>query len=159
MGSIHQVRIGNFVSLLDDELTCYEKGQINIGNYVRMSLRGQIISFKSISIGNYCTFAPDVYIRDTSEQPIDPPERLHQTTRSQGRGILPNRDTEGFASAPVKIGNDVWIGECSIILKGVSLGNGCVVAPGSVVTESFPAFSLVAGNPARFVRKVINIHA
>jgi acetyltransferase-like isoleucine patch superfamily enzyme len=61
-------------------------------------------------------------------------------------------------SAPVRIGNDVWVGERSILLKGVSLGNGCVVAPGSVVTESFPAFSLVAGNPARFVRKVINIH-
>ncbi len=132
MGSIDQVRIGNSVTLWDVELICQEKGQIQIGNDVRMGPRGQVISGNHISIGNYCVFGRAVSIRDTDEHPA--------------------------GSAPVRIGNDVWVGAGSLILKGVSLGTGCVVAPGSVVTQSFPAFGLVAGNPAAFVRKVINIH-
>jgi acetyltransferase-like isoleucine patch superfamily enzyme len=159
MGSIGQVRIGNFVTLLDDELTCYEKGTIEIGDHVRMSVRGKIISGQSVSIGNYCTFERDVTIRDMNERAMDAHERGRPANRFQERGIWPDGTKAGFASAAVTIGSDVWVGECSIILKGVSLGNGCVVAPGSVVTQSFPAFSLVAGSPARFVRKVINVHA
>jgi acetyltransferase-like isoleucine patch superfamily enzyme len=134
MGSSQQVRIGNSVTLLDAELTCHENGQIQIGNEVRISPGGRIISGNHISIGNYCVLGPEVSIRDTQEQ------------------------GEAAGTAPVRIGNDVWVGAGAVILKGVSLGNGCVVAPGSVVTQSFPAFSLVAGNPARFVRKVVNIH-
>jgi acetyltransferase-like isoleucine patch superfamily enzyme len=142
MGSIDQVRIGNSVTLLDVELRCSEEGQIDIGNEVRMGPGGRIISGNHIAIGNYCVFGREVSIRDTEAHPLDPP-RYGSTA----------------GSAPVKIGSDVWVGEGAVILKGVSLGNGCVVAPGSVVTQSFPAFSLVAGSPARFVRKVINIHA
>jgi maltose O-acetyltransferase len=52
------------------------------------------------------------------------------------------------------IGHNVWIGAGAIILPGVSLGDNCIVGAGSVVTKSFPASSLVAGNPARVLREL-----
>ena len=55
---------------------------------------------------------------------------------------------------PITIGDDVWIGCNSIILKGVKIGNGSIVAAGSVVTKSVPPFSLVAGNPAKIVKEL-----
>lgn len=53
---------------------------------------------------------------------------------------------------PVVLGNDVWIGARAIFLPGVTVGQGTIVGAGSVVTKSVPAYSIVAGNPARIVR-------
>ncbi len=55
-------------------------------------------------------------------------------------------------SAPITVGPDVWIGANSLILQGVTIGEGAVVAAGSVVTHSVPAFTVVAGCPARPMR-------
>lgn len=54
---------------------------------------------------------------------------------------------------PICIKNDVWIGTGSIILKGVTIGNGAVVGAGSVVTKDVEAYTIVAGNPAKPIRK------
>jgi acetyltransferase-like isoleucine patch superfamily enzyme len=54
--------------------------------------------------------------------------------------------------APIRIGNHVWIGMRSIILKGVTIGDGAVVAAGAVVTKDVPGGSVVAGNPAKVVK-------
>jgi galactoside O-acetyltransferase len=58
------------------------------------------------------------------------------------------------ACAPTTIERRCWIGARCIILKGVTLGEGCVVGAGSVVTRSFPSNSLIAGNPARLIRVI-----
>lgn len=54
----------------------------------------------------------------------------------------------------IHIGDDCWIGGNAIILPGVTLGRGVVVGAGSVVTKSVPAFTVVAGNPAKVLRKI-----
>jgi acetyltransferase-like isoleucine patch superfamily enzyme len=59
-------------------------------------------------------------------------------------------------SKPVKIGRGCFIGARSIILKGVTLGDRVIVGAGSVVTKNFPAFSIVAGNPAQIIGSIPN---
>lgn len=57
-------------------------------------------------------------------------------------------------AAPVQIGNKVWIGTGAIILKGVTIGDGAVVAAGSIVTRDVATNAVVAGNPAREIRSI-----
>lgn len=64
--------------------------------------------------------------------------------------------TPGFEiSKPIEIGNHVWIGICSTILKGVKIGDGAVVAAGSVVVNDVPARALVGGIPAKVIKENI----
>lgn len=73
---------------------------------------------------------------------------------SRDHGMAPNAPmrTQPHTSAPIRVGNDVWIGAAAIILKGVTIGDGAVVGAGSVVTKDVPARAIVVGNPARIVR-------
>ncbi|SRR5258705_3122034 len=54
---------------------------------------------------------------------------------------------------PIKIGNDVWIGACAIVLKGVTIGDGAIVAAGAVVTKDVEPYTIVAGNPAKMIKR------
>lgn len=57
-------------------------------------------------------------------------------------------------AAPIKIGNKVWIGSNATILPGVTVGDGAIIAAGAVVTKDVDSMSIVAGVPAKFVRKI-----
>jgi maltose O-acetyltransferase len=89
-----------------------------------------------VDIGSRVLFGPGVHVY-TATHPLDHLERR----RSQ-------------SSKPVVIGNDCWIGGGAIILPGVTIGHRCVVGAGAVVTRNVPDDSLVAGNPARIIRKL-----
>lgn len=67
-------------------------------------------------------------------------------------------DLEGnqqLETAPVKIGNDVWIGANATILKGVTVGDRAVIASGAIVTRDVPSESLVGGNPAKIIKEKV----
>ena len=53
---------------------------------------------------------------------------------------------------PIVIGDDVWIGSRSLIMKGVHIGNGAIIGAGSVVTKDVPPYEIWAGNPAHFIK-------
>ena len=55
---------------------------------------------------------------------------------------------------PIKIGSDVWVGGGAIILAGVTVGDGCTIGAGSVVTHDVECYTVVAGNPARLIRRL-----
>jgi acetyltransferase-like isoleucine patch superfamily enzyme len=73
-------------------------------------------------------------------------------TRDHGSETATRMKAQPHVSAPVVIGDDVWIGAGAIILKGVTIGRGAVVGAGSVVAKDVPAFAVVVGNPARVVK-------
>jgi acetyltransferase-like isoleucine patch superfamily enzyme len=56
--------------------------------------------------------------------------------------------------APITVGEDCWFGGSVIVLPGVTIGRGVTIGAGSVVTKDAPAFHVVAGNPARIIRKI-----
>lgn len=60
---------------------------------------------------------------------------------------------EKMVFAPVKIGDDCWIGQNVVILPGVEIGEKCIIGAGAVVTKSMEAYSLAVGNPARVIKK------
>ena len=115
--------------------TCAQDAQIVIGNNVGMS--GAVISsMTSIKIGNNVLIGSGVLITDNDAHPINP---IHRNNESK------------ILTAPIEIKDDVFIGARSIILKGVTIGNGAVVGAGSVVAKDVPDFAIVAGNPAKVI--------
>jgi acetyltransferase-like isoleucine patch superfamily enzyme len=68
-----------------------------------------------------------------------------------GRYMFDVKDKAPEDDQPIVIQDDVWVGFRAIVLKGVTLGRGCVVGAGSVVTRDVPAYAIVAGVPARVV--------
>ena len=147
-----QIRFGNYVSMLETDVVCYERGRIHIGDYCWFSLRTQVVSAVGVTIGDYSIFARDVYISDTNEHPLDPLLRRKDTIAALQTGKPPNRYLADMR--PVVIGRDVWVGERAVILKGVTIGDGAVVAANSVVTHDVPPLTVVAGSPAVAVKTI-----
>lgn len=103
---------------------------------------GSICAAIRVEIGSECLFGANVTIADTDFHPINPEGRRHS--------IKP-LDIEAKS---VFVEDNVFIGAGAIILKGVRVGKNSVIGAGSVVTKSVPADTIVAGNPARFIRRL-----
>lgn len=97
---------------------------------------------KHINIGNNVNCGGNVSIWDTDFHPLYYSDRR-------------TNDLSKIKSLAISIGNDVFIGGHSIILKGVSIGDRAIIGAGSVVTKAIPPDEIWAGNPARFIKKTI----
>ena len=121
-------------------VTRTEKARINIGNSVGIS-GATIYARKNISIGDNTLIGGNVKILDNDFHPINIEYRNKD-------------DKEQIKSRDIIIGKDCFIGCNSIILKGSIVGNGSVVGAGSVVTGVFPENCIIAGNPARIIKRL-----
>lgn len=104
-------------------------------------------------IGKFCSIGPDCKIglgRHPSTTFVSTHPAFY-STRGQSQVFFADRDyfTE-FQN--IEIGSDVWIGAGAMVVDGVELGDGAIVAAGSVVTKSVPAYSIVGGVPAKLIR-------
>jgi acetyltransferase-like isoleucine patch superfamily enzyme len=102
-----------------------------------------------VSIGKFCSLSTSITI-------VGGEHNLKWVSAFplRERFWLPGRGKDGHpkTKGPVTIGNDVWIGMGALILSGVTIGDGSVVAAHSVVTKDVPPYAIVAGNPAQIVR-------
>jgi acetyltransferase-like isoleucine patch superfamily enzyme len=113
-----------------------ESGGIKIGNYCLLCPGLRIQSASGITIGNNCMMASNSYITD-----------------SDWHEVYDRADPVG-KSAPVKIGNNVWIGDGAIVCKGVTIGDNSVIGARAVVVRDIPPNSIAAGNPAEVVNDI-----
>jgi acetyltransferase-like isoleucine patch superfamily enzyme len=121
-------------------LQTWEGGQIQIGDHSGAS--AVVISSRSgIKIGRHCNIGGNVRIFDHDFHALDAEVR---------RGP---RGCDDCATKPIRIGDDVFIGAQSIILKGVTVGDRAIIGAGSVVTKDVPADCVAAGNPAVVVKR------
>lgn len=137
----NDVRIGNRNTWIVG-LKVFDNARLEIGDGATLGYMNVISVAKSVRIGRHCLFAGEVKILDNNSHSLDFEQR---------RQHAPLKPDE---VAPVVIEDDVWIGTNCIVLKGVTIGKGAVIASSSVVTGDIPAFTVAAGNPARVVKKI-----
>ena len=101
-------------------------------------------------IGINCRIAGKVIIGN--DVMIGPNVSFYPTNYAFNRLDIP-MNQQGFSpEKPIIVEDDVWIGANSVLLGGVTIGSGCVIGAGSVVTKSTPPYSVVAGNPAKVIK-------
>jgi acetyltransferase-like isoleucine patch superfamily enzyme len=133
------LRLGRRVKLFGKpvpiELVALSGAELTIGDGTSINRGVSICAERSIRIGSNCGIGNDCLIFDTDFHGIGD----HFQARD---------------AAPVTIGNDVWLAARSMVLKGVTIGDGAVVCAGSVVATNVPAYAMVGGVPARIIRRL-----
>jgi len=114
-----------------------EPAELRIGDYTFIGRGTEIEVALSVTIGRRVLIAPNVFITDHNHG-----TRLGETVSQQTSVI-----------APVVVGDDVWIGTHVVVLCGVTIGEGAVVAAGAVVHRDVEPFTIVGGVPARFLKR------
>lgn len=118
------------------------EGELNIGDDVGMSATAIICNYK-ITIGNNVMIGGNTVIYDTDFHTLDVSIRNDKTL-----------DRNNAIKKEVVIGDNVFIGAHTTILKGVTIGNNAIIGACSVVTKSIPDNEIWGGNPARFIKKI-----
>ena len=120
--------------IIDNKFSFYTGCTIKVGKNATLKIKSggmnvdsKIYCLKNIELGEHVFIGENVIIKDSDEH---------------------HSDSQKPMAKPIKIGNNVWIGMGSMILKGVTIGDGAVIAAGSVVTKNVEPYTMVAGVPA-----------
>ncbi|MBV9979425.1 chloramphenicol acetyltransferase [Bradyrhizobium sp.] len=126
--------------------------EVEMGDYSYVVNDSQIAY---TTIGKFCSIAAMARI-NPGNHPMHRASQAHFTYRASAYFPGESDEAEFFAwrgSHHVDIGNDIWIGHGAVVLPGRNIGTGAVVAAGAIVTKGVPAYTIVAGNPARPIRR------
>jgi len=147
----HAVVFGDHVSVYAGCSFAIQKdGRCVVGDFTL--LNGAIVMAEElVEIGSHCLISWGVGIADSDFHPLEPAQRLIDS-QALAPFFKDRPPRPKLKTAPVKIGDNVWIGMNAVILKGVTIGDNSIVAAGAVVTKSIPANTIVAGNPAAVVK-------
>lgn len=113
-------------------------GDVIIGDYTRIGLHNTIIG--PVTIGNHVNLAQGITVTALNHNFSEPGKRI---------------DEQGVSTGQVVIGDDVWIGANAVVLPNVSIGRHCVIAAGAVVTKDVPDGCVVAGVPAKIIKRLL----
>lgn len=124
-----------------------ENGEVKLrfGKNVQVNDYVHICAMNSVDIGDNVLMAGHIYISDNSHGSYKGDENDSSPKMAPAK--------RKYSTAPVKIGNNVWIGEHVIILPGVEIGDGSIVGANSVVSKDIPSYSIAVGAPARIVKQ------
>ena len=156
---IKRVKIGKESMVSCNFILESNGGKIVIGQRTFINGGTNLISINKIEIGNDVTIAWNVTIYDHNAHSIDYRYRVLDNIQQNSdyrkyKNFMINKNWNVVKSEPIIIKDKVWIGFNSIILKGVTIGEGAVVAAGSVVTRDVPPFTIVGGNPACVIKTI-----
>jgi acetyltransferase-like isoleucine patch superfamily enzyme len=144
------IKVGRDCLIEGGLVTETDESSINIGDNTYIGGGTVIDCVKSICIGNDVLISYGCVLADSDNHSISYSIRKKDVADWK----LRKHDWTTTNSRPIIISTGVWIGAKSIILKGVTIGKGSVVGAGSVVTKDVPAWTIVAGNPARIIREI-----
>lgn len=128
----------------------------NVGKNVNLEKGARIDNWKELEVGDNSGIGINARIGlvKIGNDVMMGPECLILTNDHDFKSKNMPMNKQGFKGHErVKIGNDVWIGQRVIILGGVEVGDGAIIAAGSVVTKNVPDYTIVGGNPARIIKK------
>ena len=131
-------------------------GKIKIGDNSYVGTGTKIWSGESITIGNDVLISHNCNIIDTNSHEIDHIERAERHRQLIKSGPWENKGS--IQTKPIAIGDHAWISFNVTVLKGVTIGEGAIIAAGSVITKDIPPFTLVAGNPARIIKTLLDVN-
>lgn len=129
-------------------LTCFNPKKIKVGraSYGDIS----IVAFNNnsqIQIGNYCSIAQNVTLIVDAEHFINKISTYPFKVK-----LLRSLEFEAGSKGDIVIDDDVWIGYAATIMSGIHIGQGAIIAAGSVVTKDVPPYAIVAGIPAKVIK-------
>jgi acetyltransferase-like isoleucine patch superfamily enzyme len=144
---IHNTTVGNNVTFYNNA-HCYDS---SIGAFSYIGARSRITN---CSLGCFCSIAPEVLIGLGGTHPTDlvSTHPAFYSTLMQSGVTFVNSTLFDETSKQITIGHDVWIGTRAILVDGVSIGCGAIVAAAAVVTKDVPPYAIVAGVPAKVIR-------
>jgi acetyltransferase-like isoleucine patch superfamily enzyme len=144
----NNVTIGRNCHISGMIMTYNYGGCIKIGDNCSLGVNSRIISVRRIEIGNRVLIAHNVNIIDNISHPIDAQLRHDDFINSYSDGMK----EYDMKAQDIIIGDDVWIGLNSVIMKGVKIGNGAIIGAGSMVTKDVKEWTVNVGNPLMCIR-------
>lgn len=145
------IEVGNACHLQGQIITHRPDSRVVIGSRCMINARTVIEAYESVTIGDDALIAFDVVITDCQHHSLNWAERIGDVDRWRATG---SGNPTFMRGTPITIEDGVWVGARSIILPGVRIGRGSTVGAGSVVTRDVEPFTVVAGNPARVVKRL-----
>ena len=146
----YKINFGNYCNI-SCKITLNERGSIAIADYVFMNFVKMRIDH-NLKIGSHCLFGPNVVLWDTDNHPLSASARWKQAEEIPGKFAL-SKSYEA-SGGDIIIEENVWIGMDALVLGGVTIGKGAIIAARSVVTKDVSPFTIVAGFPAKKVGDV-----
>jgi acetyltransferase-like isoleucine patch superfamily enzyme len=126
-------------------------GRVELGDYALVH-GARIICDAEVIIGDYALISWNVVFMDTYRLPLEARERRKELERVPAHPLRVAAATVPAQS--IRVERNVWIGFDACVLPGVTIGEGSIVGAKSVVTQNVPPFTVVAGNPARTIRRL-----
>lgn len=125
--------------IVNDNVMLFSKGKLSIGTYFGINSYSRIVAHEQINIGDNVTVGQFVTILDHDHK-YD--------------FVNENLELDGYTTAPINIGNNVWIADKCTILKGVNIGNNVVIGANTLVNKDVPDNVVFAGSPGRIIKQL-----